>query len=132
LPVQKEYGEALVRVVGSTPGQNNRITFIVYVSAITFAEHSIHLTNAYFIPDDQVLDAIVDAAKRGVDVKIILSREFAGKMEQMFAGDLVESIEIKLEKWEKRSLLKKMQRELCPCILSLDVNCGKERSFLKE
>ncbi len=107
MPVQKEYGEALVRVVGSTPGQNNRITFIVYVSAITFAEHSIHLTNAYFIPDDQVLDAIVDAAKRGVDVKIILSREFAGKMEQMFAGDLVESIEIKLEKWEKRSLLQK-------------------------
>jgi cardiolipin synthase len=72
LPDQKEYGEALVRVVGSTPGENNRITFIVYVSAITFAEHSIHLTNAYFIPDDQILDALVDAARRGVDVKIIL------------------------------------------------------------
>ena len=71
-PDQKEYGNALVRVVGSTPGQNNRITFIVYVSVITFAEHSIHLTNAYFIPDDQILDAFTDAAKRGVDVKIIL------------------------------------------------------------
>jgi cardiolipin synthase len=43
-----------VRVVGSTPGSDNRITFIVYVAAITFAEHSIHLTNAYFIPDDQI------------------------------------------------------------------------------
>jgi len=72
LPDQKEYGNALVRVVGSTPGQNNRITFIVYVSAITFAEHSIHLTNAYFIPDDQIMDAFIDAARRGVDVKIIL------------------------------------------------------------
>ncbi len=71
-PDLKEEGNALVRVVGSTPGQNNRITFIVYVSAITFAEHSIHLTNAYFIPDDQMLDAFTDAAKRGVDVKIIL------------------------------------------------------------
>ena len=59
-------------MVGSTPGQNNRITFIVYVSAITFAENSIHLTNAYFIPDNQILDAFTDAAKRGVDVKIIL------------------------------------------------------------
>ena len=71
-PDLKEEGNALVRVVGSTPGENNRITFIVYVSAITFAEHSIHLTNAYFIPDDQILDAFTDAARRGVDVKIIL------------------------------------------------------------
>jgi len=71
-PDLKEEGNALVRVVGSTPGQDNRITFIVYVSAITFAEHSVHLTNAYFIPDDQILDALTDAARRGVDVKIIL------------------------------------------------------------
>jgi len=71
-PDLKEEGNALVRVVGSTPGQDNRITFIVYVSAITFAEHSVHLTNAYFIPDDQILDAFTDAAKRGVDVKMIL------------------------------------------------------------
>ena len=72
LPEQKEYGKALVRMVGSTPGESNRITFIVYVAAITFAENSIHLTNAYFIPDDQILDAFTDAARRGVDVKIIL------------------------------------------------------------
>ena len=71
-PDLKEEGNALVRVVGSTPGQTNRITFIVYVSAITFAEHSVHLTNAYFIPDDQMLDAFTDAARRGVDVKILL------------------------------------------------------------
>jgi len=72
LPDQKESGNALISVVGSTPGSDNRITFIVYVAAITFAEHSIHLTNAYFIPDDQILNAFMDAARRGVDVKIIL------------------------------------------------------------
>jgi cardiolipin synthase len=71
-PVLKEEGNALVQVVGSTPGQSNRITFIVYVSAITFADRSVHLTNAYFIPDDQILDAFTDAARRGVDVKIVL------------------------------------------------------------
>ena len=67
-----EKGNALVRVIGSTPGESNRITYIVYVSAISFAEHSIHLTNSYFIPDDQVVKALTDAARRGVDVKIIL------------------------------------------------------------
>jgi cardiolipin synthase len=71
-PKMKEEGNALVRVIGSTPGTDNRITFIVYVSAITFAQNSIHLTNAYFIPDDQILDAFTAAARRGVDVKIIL------------------------------------------------------------
>ena len=71
-PKMKEDGNTLVRVVGSTPGSDNRITFIVYVAAITFAEHSIHLTNAYFVPDKQILNAFADAARRGVDVKIIL------------------------------------------------------------
>jgi len=71
-PDLKEEGNALVRVIGSTPGQDNRVPFIVYVSAITFAEHSIHMTNSYFIPDDQIVKALTAAAERGVDVKIIL------------------------------------------------------------
>jgi cardiolipin synthase len=71
-PGSKEGGNALVRVIASTPGETNRIPFIVYVSAISFAENSIHLTNSYFMPDDQIVKALTDAAGRGVDVKIIL------------------------------------------------------------
>lgn len=71
-PELKEAGNVLVRVVGSTPGETNRIPFIMYVSAITFAAQSIHMTNSYFIPDDQIVKALTDAAERGVDVKIIL------------------------------------------------------------
>lgn len=71
-PNLTEKGTDLVRVVGSTPGETNRIPFVVYVSAISFAEHSIHMTNSYFIPDDQIVKALCDAARRGVDVKIIL------------------------------------------------------------
>jgi cardiolipin synthase len=67
-----EAGKDLVQVLGSTPGRTNRITFVMYVAAITFAEHSVHLTTAYFIPDDQILKAFTDAARRGVDVKLIL------------------------------------------------------------
>jgi len=71
-PDLKESGKALIRVVGSTPGETNRIPFIVYVSALSFAERSIHMTNSYFIPDVQIIKALTDAAKRGVDVKILL------------------------------------------------------------
>jgi cardiolipin synthase len=42
----------------------------MYVSAITFAEHSIHLTNSYFIPDDQIVEALTNVARRGVDVQM--------------------------------------------------------------
>ena len=71
-PHLNEKGNALVRVVGSTPGETNRITFIMYVSAIAFAEHAIHMTNSYFFPDYQIIKALTAAAGRGVDVKIIL------------------------------------------------------------
>ena len=71
-PDLKEVGKALVRVIGSTPGQTNRIPFIVHVSAMGFAEHSIHLTNSYFVPDGQIIKALTEAAERGVDVKLIL------------------------------------------------------------
>jgi len=50
-PDLKEQGNALVRVLGSTPGEANRLTFIMYVAAITFAENSLHMTNAYFAPN---------------------------------------------------------------------------------
>jgi cardiolipin synthase len=72
-PKLKEQGSALVQVIGSTPGEMNRMTFVLYVSALTFAESRIHMTNAYFVPDEQILSAIEDAAKRGVDVKMILA-----------------------------------------------------------
>jgi cardiolipin synthase len=71
-PALKAEGQALVRVLGSTPGEANRITFIMYVAAITFAKNTLHMTNAYFVPDRQTVEALTDAAKRGVDVKIIL------------------------------------------------------------
>ncbi len=71
-PRVKEKGTALVQVIGSVSGEENRTTFIMYVSAISFAENSIHLTNAYFAPDNQTVKAFIDAAERGVDVKIIV------------------------------------------------------------
>jgi cardiolipin synthase len=45
---------------------------MMYLSAINFAETFIHLTNSYFVPDRQTLKALTDAARRGVDVKVVL------------------------------------------------------------
>ena len=71
-PTLKDEGNALVQAIGSAPGEMNRGTYISYILALSFAERSIHITSAYFIPDDHTLDALTEAARRGVDVKIIL------------------------------------------------------------
>jgi cardiolipin synthase A/B len=72
LPDLKAAGNALVRAVASSPGESNRLTFVLYVAAITFAERSLHVTNAYFVPDAETVKALCDAARRGVDVKLVL------------------------------------------------------------
>jgi cardiolipin synthase len=40
---------------------------------------------------------------------VILSREFAMEMEQLFAADLAESDQIRWEEWKKRPLLSKVR-----------------------
>jgi cardiolipin synthase len=37
-------------------------------------QKTIHLTNAYFVPDEQTVEALTNAQRRGVDVQIILLR----------------------------------------------------------
>jgi cardiolipin synthase len=72
LPYVKQAGNTLVRVVDSLPGETNRRIFMMYMLAITHAEHSIYLTTPYFVPDGQLLKALTEATARGVDVKILL------------------------------------------------------------
>ncbi|HLJ32032.1 MAG TPA: phosphatidylserine/phosphatidylglycerophosphate/cardiolipin synthase family protein [Ktedonobacteraceae bacterium] len=43
-----------------------------YLEAIDRARHHIYLTHAYFIPDRIILRALLAAARRGVDVRILL------------------------------------------------------------
>jgi cardiolipin synthase len=47
----------------------------MYLNAIDRASHHIYMTHAYFIPDTDVLSGLVRAARRGVDVRIIIPAE---------------------------------------------------------
>jgi cardiolipin synthase len=47
-------------------------THLMYLLSIAAATKSIDLSMAYFVPDDVATDALVDALKRGVRVRIIL------------------------------------------------------------
>jgi cardiolipin synthase len=71
-PALKVEGKDIVRAVGSTPDDPYSLMYLTLISAIGNAEKHVSLTNAYFVPDRQLLKALTDAAGRGVDVKLIL------------------------------------------------------------
>ncbi|HEX7811376.1 MAG TPA: cardiolipin synthase [Burkholderiales bacterium] len=65
-------GKEIVRAVGSASDEAYSQIYVTLVSAINAAENHILITNAYFVPDDQLLEALQAAARRGVDVKLLL------------------------------------------------------------
>ena len=65
-------GDAVVRAIGGTPTEPSSQIYATLVSAIRSSSTSILLANAYFDPDPQLLGAIQDAARRGVDVQLLL------------------------------------------------------------
>jgi len=71
-PAPERVGRDVVRAIGSSPKDDYSLIYATLLSAIGSAETSIYLTNAYFAPDPQLLTALEDAARRGVDVKLIL------------------------------------------------------------
>jgi len=71
-PTLTAQGKDIVRAIGSTPDDPYSLIYLTLISAIGNAEKHVHLTNAYFVPDPQLLAALTDAAKRGVEVKLLL------------------------------------------------------------
>jgi cardiolipin synthase A/B len=68
-------GSIIVRAIGGSAEDPYSAIYVTLVSAITCAEKNVYLTNAYFVPDPQLLEALIAAARRGVDVKVILPSE---------------------------------------------------------
>jgi cardiolipin synthase len=56
----------------SSPTSGAESMHLMYLLALTAAKHSIHLSMAYFVPDDLASEALIAALKRGVTVQIIL------------------------------------------------------------
>lgn len=69
-PRLQPVGDKIVRVIGSKPDGDYEI-YKAYILAMQEAKTSIHITNSYFVPDAQMVDALTKAAQRGVDVKIV-------------------------------------------------------------
>jgi cardiolipin synthase len=71
-PPLQHVGNQVVRAIGSAADDPYALIYATLLSAVGAAETSVHITMAYFAPDPQFLAALESAARRGVDVTLIL------------------------------------------------------------
>ena len=66
-------GPSVVRVIAGEPSDKGfNPIYLTLISAIDNADTDVKITMAYFVPHEELLRALKDAAHRGVDVKLIL------------------------------------------------------------
>ncbi len=71
-PALTKQGTEIVRVIGSSFSDPYSLIYLTLLSAINNAEQRVYITNAYFVPDPKLIEALTDAAQRQVDVRLIL------------------------------------------------------------
>ncbi len=71
-PLPVVVGNEVVRAIGSSPDEPYSLIYATLISALHSAQTEIWLTNAYFVPDPQLMAALKAAVARGVDVRLVV------------------------------------------------------------
>ena len=71
-PKLEATGSMLAQAMKSSKGDASSLSKLLYFLAIEASRKSLHIQNSYFLPDDQIHAALIKAARRGVDVKVIV------------------------------------------------------------
>ncbi len=72
LPPLDERGDKLVQICASGPDANPQSIHALYFTAITSARSRVWISTPYFVPDESMQDALIAAALRGVDVRVLV------------------------------------------------------------
>ena len=71
-PKTDQPGSMQSQALKASKGDASSLPKMLYFMAIQAAQKSVHIQNAYFLPDTQIRKALVSAARRGVDVKVMV------------------------------------------------------------
>ena len=71
-PATEKSGNSLVQFFESGPHQGTENARLNYLMAIAAARKNIRIAHSYFIPDELVVDALVEALQRGVHIEVIV------------------------------------------------------------
>jgi len=74
-PALAPAGPASAQMFSSSPSGGSESMQLMYLLAVTAASRSIDLSAAYFVPDALTLQALQDALKRGVKLRIVVPGE---------------------------------------------------------
>lgn len=72
-PAPVPAGSLNVQTIMSSPEAGASSVRILYYLSIICARRSIFIANPYFIPDQSAIDILIEAKRRGVDVRIMVS-----------------------------------------------------------
>ncbi|MEW6763167.1 MAG: cardiolipin synthase [Pseudomonadota bacterium] len=89
-PALKPVGDMPAQMFSSSPTGGSESMHLMYLMTITAARKTIDLSAAYFVPDDLTIRTLIEAAKRGVRVRILMP------------GDIIDSDLVKAasrERW---------------------------------
>jgi cardiolipin synthase len=75
-PLLAKAGEQRAHMFSSSPSGGAESMQLMYLMAITAAEHSIDLASAYFVPNQLTRNAMVKALRRGVKIRVIVPGPF--------------------------------------------------------
>lgn len=71
-PPLSRRGSVVAQVVRSSPAGGSFSMYTMFLLAISSARRSIYLTNPYFLPDDRMIRALIEASERGVRIVVLL------------------------------------------------------------
>ena len=72
-PTVDPSGPLVVQTLLSSPETGASSVRTMYYLSIVCARESIYIANPYFVPDPVAIDTLIDAKRRGVDVRIMVS-----------------------------------------------------------
>lgn len=71
-PVVPAAGEVLAQAIASSRTDQSSMSKLMLYMGIQAARERIWISSAYFVPDRQIRRALIHAAKRGVDVRVVV------------------------------------------------------------
>jgi cardiolipin synthase len=84
--LDKFYGDSIVQVVPSGPDVDSDALYEAFLTALYEAKERIWIVTPYFAPDSSLMDALIVAKHRGVEIKIITP-----KISDNFLADIARS-----------------------------------------
>lgn len=85
-PEQQRAGDDFCQVFKSSESDTSGSARVMLLFSVAAARHRIQIANAYFIPDDLIIDTLIEARRRGVEIDIITPSELIDEHVVRFVG----------------------------------------------